>query len=251
MPELKKREKGFSLDFSAQEVQSLGLSPAREYEVSRAKPGVFLLTEGKEKKACSPEKELEEKLLKKLSSAQLSERVEGKFEESLNEKERDCFKRLREAGGIVPFKLSDKYKKAIYKTKLEIESNAPIAKQGWEHKPKGGIVEAFSLEKDDFTVTRNESKARQLSREFSDQIRKKEVFGVKSFGGEYFVIKKELYDKHSQEILKYIGENSPVNADALSDALNLKKPLVRAVCEFLKEEGEITEKRKELYAYVS
>ncbi len=258
MPELKKTQKGYSLEFSEKEARELGLDSLQEYEFLKAKDGVFLLLETGQKKAKSPEKELEEKVFQKLSSAKLSDRVEGKFESLLTPKEKECFKKLREKGQIVPFKLSEKYKKAIYKTRKELDSNtiATISRsrefsaQGKTTQKKENKTGMFSLERDDFTVTKNESIAKMLSKKYAGEIKRKEILGVKSFDGEYFVVKKELYSKHSPEILKFVKEHSPVTAEKLSDALNLKKALVRAICELLKEKGEITEKRKELYAYV-
>ncbi len=252
MPELKKTEKGVSLEFSAEEARELGLNPAREYEAAKAKPGIFLLTEGKEKSPRTREVKLDKRLSDLLERANLSDRVEGKFEKKLGAEEKKHFEKMKGEGKIVPFRLSDKYKKAIYKTKREIDSDALIKHPAEKtRREPSSIEEAFSLERDDFTVTKSEGKAKELSDKFREQIKKKEILGVKSFDGDYVVIKKELYEKHSPEVLRYIKGHSPVSADALSDALNLKKPLVKVVCEFLREEGEITEKRKELYSYVT
>ena len=108
----------------------------------------------------------------------------------------------------------------------------------------------MKLAKHDFAIVKDENVARALSARLSNEIRKREVLGIKTFDGEYYIIKKTLYDKFAPVLLQYIKEHTPVSAEQIASDLNIDKSLVKVVCEFLREEGEITERRKELYEYV-
>ncbi|MEM4598622.1 MAG: hypothetical protein QW400_02935 [Candidatus Diapherotrites archaeon] len=107
------------------------------------------------------------------------------------------------------------------------------------------------LIKQEYAIIRDENVAKALSARLSDEIRRKEVFGIKTFDGEYFIIKRPLYDKCAPIILQYIMAHKTCTIEAISNDLSLDKDLVKIVCEFLRENGEITERRKGIYEYIS
>jgi len=250
----------------------LGLKPHAEYELIELSNGTFALVERTAKK--NP---LDAKIINRLKQSRLSERVEGKFEGLLNSEELKRFKELVKEGRIIPFKLSEKYKKAVYKLAEEIrETSEKIAeaarkyeeaqsleKKREEQPPKRYIqtgrpinsitvpsVEEMKLAKHDYAIVRDDSVARTLSTRLSDEIRKREVFGTKTFDGEYYIIKKRLYDKYAPTILQFIKGHSSASADQIARELNIDKALVKVICEFLRERGDITERRKEVYEYI-
>ena len=309
------------------QAEKLGLAKGREYELLRVKQGFFVLSERTAGKAAIDQ---DKRIFSLLREKTLSERVEGKFEGFLNSGEKARLGALVKEGRVVRFKLSEKYRKAIYKTREEVErgrpeprgqarplEEKPVPEPGRqpEKKPEAGLGEQriagpetgksepaagkkpsrqaqpakeeetirpiitpaiqkkaqpgavpakgvvqaatettgekeYSLEKDHFTVFSSEELARRLSQKLDKAIRRREILGTKSFDGEYFVIKTALYEKHSPAVLRLIKENSPITVDALSEKLRLDKKLISAICEFLKEEGEITERRKDVYRYI-
>ena len=255
------------------QAEKLGLEKGKEYELAEVKKGLFVLYESKVKKTAA---EFDNHIFALLREKSLSERVEGKFEELLNEGERARLKELISEGRVVPFKLNERYRKAVYKTREEIEASQPptatsktkegkavtrteretlrpvILPRQQPQKPeeKQHKSPTYSLEKDSFTVISSEEEVKKICREMKDQIRRREILGTKSFDGDYFVIKSSLYDKHAPAILNLIRNNSPMTLSALSEKLRLDRQLVKAICEFLREDGEITEKRKEIYAPV-
>lgn len=277
---IRRKDKEHSFILPDKQAERLGLDKGKEYELQRVKDGFFVLFEKtakktqktvkkevkekpKEEKKEKPVKKpaLDEKILSKLESKKLSDRVEGKFEGFLSKGEKKRFKELIKEGKIVPFKLSEKYKKAIYKTREELEESRaqkktkgalkPIEVSGEEESSEKKPEEAhYSLERDNFTVVSSEEEAKRLSYKLKDQIKNKEVLGTKSFDGNYFVIKSDLYEKYSPKVLNLIKNNSPAKLSELIESLDLNEELVKAVCEFLKEEGKITEKRKELYEFI-
>lgn len=268
-----KKGESYSFIIPDEQAERLGLAKGKQYELVKVKNGFFVLYEGTVKKTPL---ELDKKIFSLLREKKLSDRVEGKFEEFLTSEERTRLRELIQEGRIIPFKLSDQYRKAVYKTREEIEKAKPQAikpkKTKTPTEPEKGPLkpivmptakakpltetekpeqkESYSLDRDEFTVVSSEEEAKQLSRKLNEEIRKREVLGTKSFDGNYFVIKTSLYEKHSPAVLKLIKDNSPITADELSHTLRLNKQLVKAICEFLREEGEITERRKEIYEYI-
>ncbi|MCX6802825.1 MAG: hypothetical protein NT067_07000 [Candidatus Diapherotrites archaeon] len=303
-----------------EQAEALGLGKGKKYEISKARDDLFILAEITSKKS---QAELDKAVFALLAEKKLADRVEGKFEEFLSSDERARLAELIKEGRVIPFRLSDQYRKAVYKTKDEVEQAKPEPfepeklkkavgttapeKQAVQQKPVAEWKEparspvkrqpevdlqaeseedtekvpirpmlvpfkkeaaqqapqalrpqetqeakpAYTLERDNFTVLASEAEAKQLCNERSEEIRRRELFGIKSFGGEYFVIKAAMYEKQAPEVLGLIKKKSPVTAEEISASLRLNKQLVNVICEFLKEEGEITERRKELFEFVS
>jgi len=267
----------FQLSLLDANAEKLGLKPNAEYELIELTKGVFALVERRH-----GEKALDRKIFSMLKERKLSERVEGKFEKLLNSEELKRFNELIKEGKIIPFRLSEKYKKAVYKLAEELKGaggrlaeaarrqeqaqevqRAAPEKQALVRAPKqvaepkehlqSITVPSFDemeLAKHDFAIVKDENVARTLSTRLSNEIRKREVLGTRTFDGEYYIIKKTLYDKFAPVLLQYIKEHTPASAEQIASDLNIDKSLVKVVCEFLREEGEITEKRRELYEYV-
>lgn len=270
-------EKGsnFQLSLLDSNAAKLGLKPQAEYELIKITENVFALVE--RKSADTKLKAIDKKIFSLLKQKKLAERVEGKFERFLNKAELARFRELIKQGRIIPFKLSEKYKKAVYKTPEEIErpekksqEKVPVQKQ--EHavqlqppqntsvsEPPSSNLKPVILprfdqtkqfEKHDYAIIKDELVAKELSERLSAEIKRKEVLGIRTFDGEYCVIKRELYDKYSPAVLKYIKDNSPINADRIALDLRIDKSLVKIICELLREKGEILERRRELYEFV-
>jgi bifunctional DNA-binding transcriptional regulator/antitoxin component of YhaV-PrlF toxin-antitoxin module len=303
-----------------EQAEALGLSKGKKYEISKATDGVFVLTE------------LDNSIFDLLAEKKLADRVEGKFEEFLSSDERARLAELIKEGRVIPFRLSDQYRKAVYKTKEEVEQarpepfepervktavgtaapskpvlpERPVIQEKpavqpkpapeWREPAKSPVKQpstemqiekeeeaesdrapispmflpsmkgtqpqrapqapqeakpAYTLERDSFTVLATEAEAKQLCNERNDEIRRRELFGIKSFGGEYFVIKAAMYERLAPMVLGMMRKKSRATAEEISIELKLNRQLVIVICEFLKEEGEITERRKELFEFVS
>lgn len=273
-----KKGSNFQLSLLDSNAAKLGLKPQAEYELIEITNGVFALVE--RKSIDTKFKAIDEKIFSLLKRKKLAERVEGKFEKFLNSAELKRFQELIKQGRIIPFKLSEKYKKAVYKTPEEIKEleekeraekvqtqkqqlakpyllqpmqRASIAEPASAHlKPVvlPRFDQAKQFEKHDYAIIKDEVAAKELSSRLSSEIKRKEVLGLRTFDGEYCVIKKDLYDKYAPVILKYIKDNSPINANRIALDLRIDKPLVKIICELLREKGEILERRRELYEYV-
>ena len=343
MVSIAKRGEAHSFSLPDERAEKLGLAKGARYELVKVKDGFFVLHETAAQKI---EPDHDSRIFSLLKAKKLAERVEGKFESLLNSVEKTRLNELVKEGRIVRFKLSDRYKKAVYKTREEAESgiSIPVQKKpaaerqgkpmaagtnpiivpakkpapaapkpvqpaaaapkpvqpaekpgavpekpvpakampvrSWAVEPKPaestgaaesieaqghqgpkpaeilGVGEsqeekpAYSLERDHFTVVSNDEAARRLSQRLNQEIRRKEVLGTKSFSGDYFVIKTALYEKHSPAVLNLVKGKPEISADELAERLRMDKQLVMAICEFLREEGEITERRREVYRFV-
>ncbi len=250
----------FALLVSQRLFNELELNPDANYELLKAKKGVWVLIEkAREGKEAKP---IDKRIYSLLKQKSLKEKVEGKFERFLNREEQKRFREMLQEGSIVAFKLSEKYKKAIYKTREEIEKEQQAGK-GQKEEQKAGEeikeeqrgskgqgkekpIEQYTLEKEGFLVCKNEQRVRKICQELQKEIKEGQIKGIKSFDGFFYVIESKLYNKHRNKVLSTIGGNKSITMQELAAKTGLSTLLAKIVCEFLKDEGEIIEKRKDL-----
>ncbi len=241
-----RRDSEFLVSLSESEFAGSGLDESKEYDLIRAKKGVWVLAEREEaivKKTGSEGKEAEEKVMAKLASKSLSERVEGKFEKLLSKPELEAFKRMLGEGSVIAFKLSPKYKKAVYKIQAE--------KKHSESMDAGEkVIEDYSLEKDGFLVVKNEERVKKICSQYSERIGDGGLKGLKCFDGFFYIVENDLYEKYRKRAVGLIEGSRSLPLEKIAESLDVSKTLAKIVCEFLKDEGEIIEKRKETYEYI-
>jgi biotin operon repressor len=254
----------FLLVLSEKEFRESGMAEGKEFELLKAKDGLLVLAE----KQKQPRDELAEKVLLLLRKANLSDRVEGRFEKRLNAKELEKFRELLKQKKIVPFKLSEQYKHAVYKTPKEIEEwefeealedgqaagqQRPV-QQEKPSKPKSLANEPsnsdYSLARNGFMVVVNENEARRLSDAMSQRIKEGEIKGMKSFDGPFYIIESSLYKRLSTQILSTLEKKKNSSCAEIAKELGAGSMAVRVACEFLKEDGSILEKKKEQYSII-
>lgn len=223
MAKVLRGKKGPLLTLTEEDLKALGLQEGKEYEITKAKQGIWVVTE-------KGSENLEYKLLERIKKSKLKDRVEEKFEKSLNEKELKVFEKLLKEGKVKKFKLSDQYTKSVYKLPEEIQ-------------------DSYSLEKHGFTVLKNEQEAQEYSRTLEREIRAGNVIGIKDFDGSYYILYRPLYEEESTKILKTL-EKGKKTIEQICTELELEKELVKGICAFLKEKGEVIEKKPEVYEVV-
>lgn len=223
--------------------------------------GVFLLidknklseNEGKEVCITVPQKEIldeeAQQVIGLIRKGKLSELVEGKFEEKLNEKQKTALKELIDMGKIFVFKLNETYKKGVYRVKDEEEANKELKlEQTFDAIEKQ--LHEYDLDKDGFVVVNNQNKARELSQIHESQIKEGLLKGIKSFDGYYYLIKNEILEYYIKKAVITLNEKEEQLIEELAKNINASKILTKIICEFLKEDGEIIEKKKGTYKYV-
>lgn len=205
---------------------------------------------------------------------QLSSRIVGKFEKTLNPAELKRFEELVKEGLIEKFKLSEQYKQPVYRIhekkwleKKKTESSgqknsatqAPMPAPGsFSVSPKivpqnpgtpvslqkGAFAGQFSLDKDGFAILRTDDDARRISSERVEDFKKGLLKGIKTFDGSFFVIKKPLLEHAQNKILSCLQRLQKADLSTISQQTQLQADVVRAACEFLKEDGQVFEKTK-------
>jgi len=264
-----KRRNGLEIALSRKESTELGLLEGKRYGIEKAGGGRWLIFEAGKKegeKARSPaganaslkgtaeesDSYAEQAVLAKLNKADLKERVEGKFEESLGKEEKEALRRLVEKGLVVKFRLNEKYKKPVYKTGEEAEERKK-AKEEKAKKSSEAVekpVEEYCIETDGYLACRDASKAKALSIELREQIENGEIRGTKGFDGYFYVVENALYEKHRAKALKAIEAEKGIGPEGIAEKLGISRLLARIVCELLKEDGDIIEKRKDQFQAV-
>ncbi|MFH1752090.1 MAG: hypothetical protein ABH821_04100 [archaeon] len=214
---------------------------SRPLSLLKVNDDVIVLIAGKELKDDS-----EENVLKLLKTKPLSERVEGIFEKNLNEKEKNAFKLMLENGKVEKFKLSQKYSKSVYKLKNFLESVKVDVK---DFKVKES-TDVPTLEVNGFMVIKNELLMKRFCFENQEDIKGGKIRGLKGFDGCFYVIDNELCNLLKSKALNAFQKNSGLSLNSLGTELNVSLILSRAVAEFLKEDGEIIEKRKGFFEFI-
>jgi len=244
--------------------KELGLSPGHDYRLVKANEGVWVLL--MDEKPRPKQHPLDEKIFKMVREKPLKERVEGKFEELLGKEELERFKELLKEGLVVAFKLSPKYKKAVYKTRDEAEEKPASAKKEAVNDPsrkdagkepgkkepelpnaKESNLEENTLEKDGFMACKSVHIAKVMSEKFKKEIEDGKIRGLKSFDGQFYIAETPVYEKYSGKVISAIKAEKGIGSKKIAQQLGISQVLAKIVCELLKEDGEIIEKRKDQF----
>ncbi len=191
--------------------------------------------------------EKQEEVIGLIKKAKLSDLVEGRFEKQLLEKQKQALLELVASGKVFVFKLNSSYKKGIYRVKEDEKVKRESEKFSNEKKP----LPDYNLEKDGFIATSNTERARILSQEYRERIEKNELRGIKTFEGTYYLVENHLLEKHIESLLKIMQIEKQISLEELAKKENISTELCKILCEFLKEDGEIMEKKKGNYTFIS
>ncbi|MBT7241456.1 MAG: hypothetical protein HN878_03125 [Candidatus Diapherotrites archaeon] len=251
---------GSNLVLSSEEMELLKNS--KELEIIPNQEGIFLLidkdlaveNEGKQFCVEVPLIEEQQKVIGLIKKTRMSDLVEGKFEQQLGDKEKRALLELVSSEKVFVFKLNDSYKKGIYRVKDE-EGNEKTKKRGKRESEnfdaEKKALPDYTLETDGFIATTNNERAKILSGEHKEDIEKGELKGLKSFDGIYYLIENDLLEKYMSAVLNSFEKKHETTLIELTKEINVSEELVRIVCEFLKEDGELLEKTKGQYTYIS
>jgi len=238
MVQIQDKGKKFILSFSDEETKNLKLNKNRNYELTKARDGLWILIEANENSIID---DAEQKIIGLLTKLSLSERVEGTFEKNLNPEGLVKFNQLLKDRKIEKFKLNDSYKKAVYQL-------AGQSKKNYDNKEKE--IQDYTLEKDGFLVVKNEQRAKALSNELQEQIKEGKIKGTRAFTGEFYIIESELLNSVEKKALKELKAQKTSDLNTLSKNTKLTNTILRIAFEFLKEDGQVIEKKKDHYQYI-
>ena len=147
MVQITQKGNNFALVFSVDEAKHLGMNSTCEYELSKARDGIWVVVEQGplEKKAPLQIDETEQKIIGMLRTLAPRDRMEEWFEKKLSKVEAEKFREMLKDGRVIKFKSSEVFRKSLYTLPKKSETKTSSAKN-FENKEKP--IEEFSLEKD-------------------------------------------------------------------------------------------------------
>jgi hypothetical protein len=247
------------------------IGEGKEFDIIPNQKGIYLLIEKtlEEEKGGTqvcvqvPEKKIDElaeekeKIVGIINKGKLSELVEGKFEKSLKENELKALRELKKEERVIVFKLNETYKKGVYKINPDFKLGEEKKKKENKKKTtedynaKEKEYENYNLDEDGILIVKNQTLVRQISSEMEKEIKDGMIRGLKSFDGFYYIIENELLVHYLEKTIEAFRKKTTQSIDELAKNINISKILVKVVCEFLKDEGEIIEKKKGEYSYIN
>lgn len=220
----------------------------KEIITKTANESTTKLAQAKKESAISEEKQ---QVLTLIRKERLSELVEGKFENKLNEKQRKALLELVTSGEVFVFKLNETYKKGVYRVKEDKETEEKRAKKESENPlAKEKPLNEYNFAQDGFIVLKGKDSASKASFDYEKQIKEGHLRGIRSFDGNYYLIENMLVEHYINKILMTLSQKASQSIEELSQSVQSSKLLIRIICEFLKEEGEILEKKPGIYQYI-
>lgn len=238
------------------------LSKSEELVLLPHQEGVFLLVDSKllKKKEENNEysnmpkinlDETKQEVIGLIRKDKLSDLVEGKFESTLNEVQKLALHELLNDGKVFVFKLNESYKKGVYRVKDEEEiSIEQKAKESENFNAIEKQIHEYNLDKDGFMIANNSSLAKELSQKYEQKIKEGILKGIKSFDGYYYLIEQKILEHYMRKATTILNEKEEQILEELAQKMNTSKTLTKIICEFLKDEGELLEKKKGHYKYI-
>ena len=97
----------------------------------------------------------------------------------------------------------------------------------------------------------NKEKKKAYNAEHKEEIKKGDLRGLKSFEGVYYLIDEYLLTKYTTKLLSFFENTPQTTVDDLAKEIDISVELAKIVCEFLKEDGELLEKKLGQYTYIN
>ncbi len=248
---------GKNIVLNQEEAELVG--EGKEYEFIPNDKGIFLmidkshLKESEGKQVCVNVPSLEEEkqqVIGLIKSTRLSDLVEGKFETILNDEQKKALLQLVTGGKVFVFKLNETYKKGVYRVKDEVLEEKKEKKESEYFDAPEKPFDKYTLEQDGFLIIKGKNSAADASYKFEKQIKEGLLRGIKSFDGNYYLIQTELLGDYLKKCVIAFGNNNTQTIEELSKNIKASQTLTRIICEFLKDEGELMERKKGQYSYI-
>ena len=272
MAELAKKGGEILLVPNEKEAAETGLKHGAEYLISKAREGVWVIMEkdsaansagsgqGKQdterrlaeeqktvpiKKISDELDETQHKIIGLLRKLPPRDRMEGWFEKKLTPEEKTKFAEMLSMGIVKKFKSSEVFRTSLYIAPKEdgkkIEKKFSNAEKPFHE---------FTIESDGFVVVKNEERARALSNELREKIKGGEIKGTRAFTGEFFIVRSDLLESSEGRVLAEMKNEKSMLLGDLSKKTGLTPTLIRVAMEFLKEDGQVIEKKKDNFQYI-
>ncbi len=105
------------------------------------------------------------------------------------------------------------------------------------------------LENDGFVVLPTDAEASSLSLAVEDSIRSGKVLGIRAFNKKFYIVLRAFFDRNSGGIIKEL-KDGPKNVSELVKRTGLKEDGIRAMLYLLSEQGDVSERRKDVFTLI-
>lgn len=192
-------------------------------------------------------------VLRKLNLFKFEKRTPSNVYKTLNRKEREVLKDLIEKGFVNVYKKGKYEKTGVYSIQKDIYPQLIKQKKTITGRPEEKKKESPNqVEKEGYLIIENAVEAKRLSAELKDQIKSGKIKGTRGFDGRFYIILTDFYEKNKGKIEKALKEEKKKCAK-LKD-ISAKTKLPESACltllRIMDEEGEVIEKRKNMFNLV-
>ena len=136
----------------------------------------------------------------------------------------------------------------------EVPQEQPAPAPKYEQRPFMSIkssmpenINVQALEKNGFVVINTEGEASSLSLALEESIRRGHVLGTRAFNKKFYVVLRQFFDRYGTNIIKVLRESGESRVTSVAKATNMPEDGARAILYLLSENGDVTEKRRDLF----
>lgn len=194
------------------------------------------------------------KLLKKLDRIPYGERLPAGVQKMLLEDEKRLLDEMIAKGFVRVYKKGKYLQTGVYDIPSRIY---PLVRQKPVPMPQDAPGERVSekealtwdghLGRYGYVIVENEVDAKAASAKLEQEIKSGEILGTRGFDRKYYVAQRRFYDAWSSRIWQLLRQGERGCAD-VAKALGMSEVACKVALELMREQGEIIEKKKGLYA---
>lgn len=203
-------------------------------------------------------------VLKKLDTLRYNQRTQANVEKLLSAAEKEILKQLLKKRAVSLFRSGKEnlysigksvYDMFLMRKKLQAQ---PAMQQAGQHieeyrasllKVRGNIEDENikRLEKDGYIVLQTESEAAVVSAALEESIRHGQVFGTRAFNKKFYIMLRPFLERYTSTVMKELrgGEKK---VPEIAERVKLDENGVRAILYYMAESGDVSEKRRDLFA---
>ncbi len=202
-------------------------------------------------------------VLKKLDTLRYADRTVANVSKLLNEGEKKTLQGLLDKKAVYLSKAKGSYgivaavyDKFLMRKKPGAAPQQPrkvVVEQPQKPIPLPPKIEknenVIQLETDGYIVLPTETEASSLSLALEDSIRSGKVLGIRAFNKKFYVVLRAFFDKNSGKVIKELKEG-PKKVDELVKTTGVKEDGIRAMLYLLSEQGDVSERRKDVFTLI-
>ena len=267
-------------------IRQLGLKGDEEVDFFRFNDKAFLFAkkeditdmlvgaqQPKERAAAEPRQQgrmelsqVELAVLRKMDTLRYAQRTVANVAKLLNEAEKKTLQGLLDKKSVALIKdgkeglysiSKDVYDKFLMRKKIEAPQRPEPAKPAQERRHlisykriagmQNEVIE--KLEKNGFIVLSTEAEAASVSLALQDSVRLGLVLGTRAFNKKFYIILRDFFNDNSGTVIKSL-KDGPKAAEAIAKDAKMDEDAVRGILYLLAEQGDVSERRRDVFALV-